>query len=679
MESKADTKSATTLYKRFSEVLEDDSKQSKHSSVASEVDCAIIETCIAEAVVQSVSSESFAVLETGNTVRLTFNAPELPKDKGSNDQAKPLEQGNNKPLTIQTAETEIKMSANQNSATATTTVSTTVNGYKAEINKTMQDNSPSKGKVLKDDVKRKKNKLSEGNKKYDENDHKQKSQRTPNDNVINDKKSAEKIFTDTKLETRSDPLQSNQVLNAEGLGSDPFKVHQPQKSVENTILKTVPASEVQTETTVSIPNKQSLEKTQTENQLLDNLQNKTPKLAEKDNQKETTPTRKDSEQEVTLKTESQQVTTLITESQQEVKTLTAESEETVPPEITATMAQKLTMMLAKQMVDATTNVASQMIGTTTNALTMYNGTTLELADIDYFVIYKNDKLIPGDGITFISRMELGTNSISKVIPVGTHRAWVAYHGGGVKLIDTGSESVIKKLDIPGLDTIAASDDTYLFISNINSFSLIEKWKLKDDGSTESSPVLKLSKCRIACFTVSKSSRNVLLCVEKRNSCLCIQRKSEVVVQIYDTNGKRIKELKPKVNGQLSKTTGFPIVMCQNIHDEICIASFNNIDHTCAVEVYDKHMERLFVYDGDKTLSPRFMCEDMCTDKQGNILMLDNSLKSVHIVNLNGSRVKLISIPKFRIENPKCINVDVNGRLWIGQGPPAQMIVLEYFV
>jgi hypothetical protein len=89
------------------------------------------------------------------------------------------------------------------------------------------------------------------------------------------------------------------------------------------------------------------------------------------------------------------------------------------------------------------------------------------------------------------------------------------------------------------------------------------------------------------------------------------------------------------------------------------------------------MERRFVYDGDKALSPRFMCEDICSDNNGNILMLDNSLKSIHIVSPDGKLIKLISTRKFQIANPKCINIDINGRLWIGQGPPAQMIILEY--
>jgi hypothetical protein len=49
---------------------------------------------------------------------------------------------------------------------------------------------------------------------------------------------------------------------------------------------------------------------------------------------------------------------------------------------------------------------------------------------------------------------------------------------------------------------------------------------------------------------------------------------------YELNGKRVKEFKPKVNGQITPTKGFPIVMCENTNRDICIATYNSAEHTC---------------------------------------------------------------------------------------------------
>ena len=659
MENKKESETVTMPNKRLSEVKEEEeTKSSKHSSIVSETDCAISETSISEAVVQSISTESFAVLEAGNTVRLTMP---------SNESQKTSEQETN------TSKSEVieKVAENSDSVTEKSVTDTTETD-KPTSQQSDADRSDTNG-CKKDNV------------IVTENEQSTKTDEKADKSLDSD----EDILKHEQLVTQKNIIDETSGKTENGKISYSGNDSNKDSTTDNTDRSPPTTNSEQSNSLPDTPDVQTCER--------DNLKKdeRTDELGNRVSQQATIKSDANGQGSTEAETtgpdnESKQETTVVaTESKSEITASVSESTEVVPessqeskavnvsPEQLAVLAQKLTTSLAQQLVYNTSKMAHQMIGASNNSLTMYNGATLELADVDYIVIYKSEDPKPEDGISFIARMELGTNSITKVIPVGPLHAWVSYAGGGVKLVDLGTESVINKIEIQGIETIATSDMSFLFTTNLKSFSVIEKMHIAGEGSSSSAQVIKLHKCRIACLTMANSGKNLMLCIERQHSCLCIPGKSEILVQIYELNGKRVKEFKPKVNGQITPTKGFPIVMCETINKDICIATYNSADHTCAVEVYDKHMERKFVYDGDKALSPRFMCEDICSDKNGNILMLDNSLKSIHIVSPDGKLVKLISTRKYQIANPKCINIDINGRLWIGQGPPAQMIILEY--
>lgn len=582
MEEKLDGQKRNSRCRSLYEVINEEKRKSKHSSYSSgtsEVDCIIAETSISEAVVTSVSTETFVVLEPGSTVKLSVSENKGKVDDIKKPSTDDTEKDNTK-VTVKLIPQKEEMPQAENIA----------NNVLSKPNTKLED-AIMKVETLKKDKKTK------------------------------DKKSTSKSANKESKATRS----------------------------KNDSDKEITTDNTEQNVSVSKDDTQPNFKDET-------LQNGEPTTTEGETSLEPSH-----------------------ESASAASDALLQSELVYSPEEVAVIAQKLTMALAKQMIEVTSNLGKEMISAANDTLTLFNGSTLELADVDYFVIYKADNPQPGDGISFIARMELGTNAITKVVPVSPTKAWVSYYGGGIKLIDTVKEAVVNKIDIPGLETIATPDETFLFTTNIKN-SNVEKMHTVGEGAFGSAPIVKLSKCRIACLSMTKSGKNIMVCVEKRHSFLCIPGKSEIVVQIHELNGKRRKELKPKVDGKQTLTLkGYPIVMCDNVNGDICIASFSSVDHSCSVEVYDKHLERRFVYDGDKTLSPRFMCEDICTDSKGNILMLDNSLKCVHIVNTDGVLVKLITTAKYQIENPKCINIDPEGRLWIGQGPPAQMIILEYIV
>jgi hypothetical protein len=655
MENKKESEIVTMTNKRLSEVKEEEeTKSSKHSSIVSETDFAISETSISEAVVESISTESFVVLEAGYTVRLTMPF---------NESTKTGEQE------TKVSKSEVIEKGAENSDSVTDTTKTDM----ATSQQSDADRSDTNG-CKKDNV------IATENEQSTTTDEKaDKSLDSDEDKLKHEQLVTQKNIIDVNTSGKTE----------NGKISDSSNDSDKDSTTDNTDRSPPTTNSEQSNRLPDTTDVQTCER--------DNLKEdeRTDELGNRVSQHATIKSdangQGSTEAETTVPdNESKPDTTVVaTESKSEITASVSESTEVVPessqgskavnlsPEQLAVLAQKLTTSLAQQLVDGTSKIAHQMIGASNNTLTMYNGATLELADVDYFVIYKSEDPKPEDGISFIARMELGTNSITKVIPVGPLHAWVSYAGGGVKLVDLGTESVINKIEIQGIETIATSDMSFLFTTNLKSFSVIEKMHIAGEGSSGSAQVIKLHKCRIACLTMANSGKNLMLCIERQHSCLCIPGKSEILVQIYELNGKRVKEFKPKVNGQITPTKGFPIVMCENTNRDICIATYNSAEHTCAVEVYDKNMERRFVYDGDKALSPRFMCEDICSDNNGNILMLDNSLKSIHIVSPDGKLIKLISTRKFQIANPKCINIDINGRLWIGQGPPAQMIILEY--
>lgn len=655
MENKKESETVTMPNKRLSEVKEEEeTKSSKHSSIVSETDFAISETSISEAVVESISTESFVVLEAGNTVRLTMP---------SNESTKTSEQENN----MSKSEVIEKGAENSDCVTEKSLTDTT----ETDMTTSQQSNAD-----LSDT-----NGCKKDNVNVTENEQSTTTDEKADKSLVSDKH----ILKQEQLVTQKNIIDNTSGKTENGKISDSGN-----DSNKDSTDRSPPTTNL--EQSNSLPDTTDVQTCERDNLKEDE---RTVELGNRVSQHATIENDANGQGSTETETtgpdnESKPNTTVVaTESKYEITASLSESTEVVPespqeskavnlsPEQLAILAQKLTTSLAQQLVDETSKMAHQMIGASNNALTMYNGATLELADVDYFVIYKSEDPKPEDGISFIARMELGTNSITKVIPVGPLHAWVSYAGGGVKLVDLGTEAVINKIEIQGIETIATSDMSFLFTTNLKSFSVIEKMHIAGEGSSSSAQVIKLHKCRIACLTMANSGKNLMLCIERQHSCLCIPGKSEILVQIYELNGKRVKELKPKVNGQITPTKGFPIAICENTNRDIGIATYNSAEHTCAVEVYDKHMERKFVYDGDKALSPRFMCEDICSDKNGNILMLDNSLKSIHIVSPDGKLIKLISTRKFQIANPKCINIDINGRLWIGQGPPAQMIILEY--
>lgn len=610
-------------------VIKDENRLSKHSSMTSEVDLVVAETSISEAKVERLSSESFVVLETGTTMKLSIDTAKHGR-----------EENNNTDHTESIDEARHKQSEN-------TTMKTTVTRE--------ADDMEIKGENAQDDTTKKQIIRKTSTKSKDNGSAQQPTK--DSDEIVADENGSVQARTETDEvgeKKIDDQNKTNLSDDNEGMKSQ-MKEQTKQEHVNDFQLPKL-----------QVPVDDELGKTDED------------KVSKTDSQKEImevnkpTETNEDKTQSSISNIPSPYSSALV--PIEDVKTPTV-----LLPETVALVAKQLTTTLAKQMVETTTCLGREMVGAV-NDLTVYNGSTLELADVDYFVIYKADSHTVDDGIRFIARMELGSNAITKIVPFSPTKAWVSYFGGGIKLIDIEKECTLYKFDVPGLESIATTGENFLFTSSCLTHYAIDKMHIVGEESTGTMPYIKFAKSRIACMTMSNAGDRMMVCIEKMHSFLCFPGKSEINVQIYGLRGKRLKELRPKVDGTNLRTTyGFPIGMCENINGDICLSSFNRADHTCAVEVFDKNLERRFEYRGEKNQQQKFMCEDICTDKFGNILLLDNCRKSVHIINKDGDFVKMISTIKYQIENPKCINVDPSGKLWIGQGPPAQVIILEYTV
>lgn len=622
------TEKRESLNRTVADVIKDDNRLSKHSSITSEVDLVVAETSISEAKVESLSKETFIVLEPGTTMKLSIETVKNVEEGKKNEDEK---------------DTVIKTSTGSNE---------------------MKEKYVTQVKILPETTETE-------NEQKNMADRVEKQIESLNDSMVNKNETPREhceTQSDQEQKTESNDISSNNRECSKDKSDEKNAVNDTKetsdvkvKEQKNENSKELELSEAQIDQMVELKEKE-IEATNMENQ---NESSKVNNI-EVTNDKKDEPKAKASNSSE----QNQYSTALVPVDEMRATTV-------ILPETIALVAKQLTTTLAKQMVETTTHLGREMIGAVDN-LTVFNGSTLELADIDYFVIYKADNPVMDDGIKFIARMELGTNAITKVIPFSATKAWVSYFGGGIKLIDIEKECTLNKIDLPGLDSIATTGENYLFTSSCLTHYVIDKMHVVGEGEIGTMPYVKFSKSRIACMTMSNVGDKMMVCIEKRHSFLCFPGKSEINVQIYGLRGKRLKELRPKVDGNnLRATCGFPIGMCENTNGDICISSFNSADHTCAVEVFDKNLERRFVYKGDKNQTQKFMCEDICTDNAGNILMLDNSLKSVHVVNNNGDLIKMIYTPKFQIENPKCINVDPSGRLWIGQGPPSAMIIVEY--
>lgn len=96
-------------------------------------------------------------------------------------------------------------------------------------------------------------------------------------------------------------------------------------------------------------------------------------------------------------------------------------------------------------------------------------------------------------------------------------------------------------------------------------------------------------------------------------------------------------------------------IAENVNGDICFSDR-------VVVVYDSKLHIRFSYNGSK--GSLFIPHDICTDGFGNIIIADNRSR-VHILNIDGSFLNLLTIPGLNAYEEVSLTIDRNRCLCVG--------------
>ncbi|XP_061192355.1 uncharacterized protein LOC133200580 [Saccostrea echinata] len=110
------------------------------------------------------------------------------------------------------------------------------------------------------------------------------------------------------------------------------------------------------------------------------------------------------------------------------------------------------------------------------------------------------------------------------------------------------------------------------------------------------------------------------------------------IRKYSYNGKCIEENIPKNKGTVIFDSSLDMIC--NGNGDICIAAVKGLSHFIAV--FDQSVNFRFAYDGGEGRQNSFRPTSVCIDCDNNILSLDSNSNAIHIIDLNGTFLRLMS-------------------------------------
>ncbi|XP_078311261.1 uncharacterized protein LOC111132621 [Crassostrea virginica] len=148
----------------------------------------------------------------------------------------------------------------------------------------------------------------------------------------------------------------------------------------------------------------------------------------------------------------------------------------------------------------------------------------------------------------------------------------------------------------------------------------------------------------------------------------MQTDKEAKVTRYTKAGKEIQNIQRDNKGQ--KLYSDPRYITENISGDICTSDYNKR----AVVVVNKSGQQRFSYKGRGS---EFLPWGICTDVLGHILVCDKDNKSVHLLDQDGGFLSVILSPQQGIKDPRCLCVDDENNLYVGQFDTNTVTVYTY--
>lgn len=149
-------------------------------------------------------------------------------------------------------------------------------------------------------------------------------------------------------------------------------------------------------------------------------------------------------------------------------------------------------------------------------------------------------------------------------------------------------------------------------------------------------------------------------------CLWARKNGGILVGYFDEDKKDGGLLWLTENGVIEREMrNFPPISSQKLTNMHYIAENVNGDICFSdrvVDVYDSKLHIRFSYNGSK--GSLFIPHDICTDGFGNIIIADNRSK-VHILNIDGSFLNLLTIPGLNAYEEVSLTIDRNRCLCVG--------------
>eukprot|EP00105_Crassostrea_gigas_P018428 XP_011436546.1 PREDICTED: tripartite motif-containing protein 2 [Crassostrea gigas] len=137
---------------------------------------------------------------------------------------------------------------------------------------------------------------------------------------------------------------------------------------------------------------------------------------------------------------------------------------------------------------------------------------------------------------------------------------------------------------------------------------------------------------------------------------------------YNKAGNEIQRIQRYIKGQ--RLYCAPHYITTNINGDICVSDFN----IQAVIVVNKSGQHRFSYTGQGS---NFRPSGICTDILGHIVVCETSSQTVHLLNQDGQFLSLLVLSQKGIENPRCVCVDDDNNLHVGDGDNNTVKVYKY--
>uniref|UniRef100_A0A8W8KJN4 Tripartite motif-containing protein 2 n=1 Tax=Magallana gigas TaxID=29159 RepID=A0A8W8KJN4_MAGGI len=152
-------------------------------------------------------------------------------------------------------------------------------------------------------------------------------------------------------------------------------------------------------------------------------------------------------------------------------------------------------------------------------------------------------------------------------------------------------------------------------------------------------------------------------------CVYSKKDKRSFVERYDKNMEKVQEIEHNGDKKLYEE---PCFVCCNRNGDVCVA-----DHGLnAIVVVDQFGVFQFSYRGQNVKS--FRPYSLATDRLCNIVITDNANHEVHLLDKYGQFLGFLTTgPK--IKRPGAVDIDEEGKVWIGESMSGKLHVLNYLV